>query len=259
MLLKEPSLSDISASWNLGEQKFFHENWEDTSYSPAEWSWMVSDASYWKSSMHGCDIQPRSANSWWDWTCERVKGRALQPIVNQLLALNVQTSSASLTTFLVAYQREKTAHSKNELCAIVDHLSNKSSLTYLGPMGESPLAAACAIGDPIVLRTLLSAYEKEGVAWDIPNAKQQGYWPLHFSVANTWSGGVKEMVKAGATLECLSHCGQTPAELAEEIGWSGYKKAEREGMGIETSKVPLVKSKPANTSSKTEPLQMDLF
>lgn len=259
MLFKEPTLLELKAAWQQDPQAFYAQNWEDTAYSAAEWAWMVADASFWTSVPTHEIVAPRQADCWWDWLCERVKGPVLAPVVRELLRIDEPASAASLTTFLVAYQRQKTKQTALELDHVITHLSTPQSLQYLGALGESPLAAACAIGEPVLLRSLLQQYARWSVKWDAPNDKQQGYWPLHFCVANRWSGGVKELVRAGAVLDVKSKHGQTPADLAEEIGWSMYKKAVREGADAPspTNDVSAMINKPA--SKKPESVQMDLF
>lgn len=256
MLFKEPSLSDLALVWQRDPAAFYTQAWEDTSYTCAEWSWMVDEGAYWIHASHTCVSQHHDGDSWWDWLCERIKGPALRPVLKQLIDLNLPASDASLTTYLVAYQREKTGQTASEVETVMLHLATPSSLTYQGTLGETPVAAACAIGEPILLRTLLKICIEQGVNWDTPNARQQGYWPLHFCVANSWAGGVKEMVKAGATVTGLNKSGQTPAQLAASIGWAGYNRAEREGLVTPGAVKPAALRK---KSVQLEAMQMDLF
>lgn len=250
MLFNEPTLRDLELAWHGDRAHFYTDAWQDTGRTPAEWAWLVESGTFWDSSELRSPGVPLQHPTWWDWMCSNVKGPAMASMCQSLLLSKVYPSAGALTNYIAAYAGQKTGQSLFDIECTIDTLSTSTALQYVGPSGQTPMAAVCAAKHPGMLRKLVSCYAAAGVPWDV--AGYQRYHPLHFAVANEWAAGVKILIDSGADQAATNSEGFTAAQQARAHDWLGYPSTSQVAP---TSKLTKTKT----PLSAVQPQQADMF
>lgn len=250
MLFNEPTLKDLEIAWQGDRAHFYTDAWQDTGRTPAEWTWLVGSGVFWDSSELRSPGVPVSHPTWWDWMCSNVQGSDMAAMCQSLLLSKVAPSECALTDYIAAYARKKTGQSIFDIECTIEALSTTPALQYVGPNGQTAIAAVCAAKHPGMLRKLISCYATVGTPWDF--AGYQKYRPLHFAVASEWTAGAKIMIDSGADQSATNSEGFTASQMARAHDWAGYPSS--------APSVPVPKLiKPKVKPLAEQPQQADMF
>ena len=245
----EPTLLDIKTQWDSNRDNFHVTTWKDTALTPAEWAW-IKHPSFWEANTKSVPLRNDNI-SWWDWSATHLTGNSLQTSIKTLLALQVKPDVSSLTSILNSAVTMKLGLSKLETQNMIKFLTSYESMSFKNKNGENPWDSTLASRDSNILSSILTASLQVGInPASIINSKT-GNNLLHIAVLHNWEAGVQLLIESGVDTSGINNNGQTPKEMAIELGHKGSLR----GFSLKKEIPSVKKQPPINTTSS----QLDLF